>query len=47
MVPVLVQVPPTIGRFSIISVRRPAFTEAMAARWPAGPLPITMTSYRE
>src|SRR5438034_7798747 len=44
IVPVLTHAPPTISRCSITATRRPLFAACMAARWPAGPEPITMRS---
>jgi hypothetical protein len=44
MVPVLTQAPPTISRCSITATRRPHLDPWMAARWPAGPDPMTMMS---
>src|SRR5215813_8755758 len=44
MVPVLVQTPPT-ACFSTNATLFPALTAWIAARWPPGPEPITISSY--
>src|SRR5215469_6882515 len=45
MVPVLIAAPPITSIFSTSAARLPNFVAWMAARWPAGPDPITMRSY--
>src|SRR5580698_7071613 len=45
MVPVLTQTPPTISRCSTRITRWPHFAPWIAARWPAGPEPMTIRSY--
>src|SRR5271157_740714 len=45
IVPVLIHVPPTMARCSITATWRPNFAPWMAARWPAGPEPMTIKSY--
>src|SRR5215203_1123895 len=46
MVPVLMHVPPTTSRRSTIATFRPILAPWMAARWPAGPEPMTTRSKR-
>src|ERR1051326_1149296 len=43
-VPVLTPAPPTISRCSTTATWRPHFAPWIAARWPAGPEPITIRS---
>ena len=45
MVPVLMQTPPTTVRASTTTTRLFILDAATAARWPAGPEPMTMRSY--
>src|ERR1700678_1677645 len=45
MVTVLMHTPPTIERASTTTTRLPNLAAATAARWPAGPEPITTRSY--
>jgi hypothetical protein len=44
IVPVSMQTPPTSLRFSTTAARRPSFAAWIAARCPAGPLPMQMRS---
>ena len=44
MVPVWTETPPTRRPFSTTRTERPSFAAWMAARRPAGPLPMTMKS---
>src|SRR5579875_679986 len=45
IVPLLTHTPPISCCFSIRATRLPDLAAWMAARWPAGPEPITITSY--
>ena len=44
IVPVSTQTPPTQRRFLITVARLPTFAALTAARWPAGPLAMTIRS---
>src|SRR5216684_1311813 len=45
MVPVLMAAPPITSIFSTSAARLPNLAAWIAARWPAGPDPITIMSY--
>jgi hypothetical protein len=44
IVPVFTQLPPTVLRRSTIAARRRSLAAWTAARWPAGPEPMTSSS---
>src|SRR6185295_12483141 len=44
MVPVLMQTPPTTSRRSAMATFFPSLAACTAARWPAGPVPMTRRS---
>ena len=45
MHPTFKQVPPSVLYFSIIAVLKPSWAHLIAATYPPGPEPITITSY--